>query len=357
MTRTALRPRPRRAPRLELLESRELLTGGGPSDQQLYMLSLLNLARTNPALMADRVTQNLDPNVQATLNYYNVDLNRVKQDIASTPAQPPLAWNDQLASAAQGHSQDMSDNGFQSHTGSDGSDSGTRLDRAGYTNRSSSGENAYAYATSVDEAMQAFLIDWGVASNGHRTNILQPGATGGSVYREVGIGLVQSNRSDFGPLVVTQDFGAQNGAKADLLGIAFNDSNNNNFFDPGEGQGNVTINALNLTTGRTTSVQTWDSGGYQMALDPGEYQVSAVVGNQVVQSQAVNIGSQNVEVDYNLSQLGQSATPVTSSTTPAPATPQPAAAAPSQPQATTAAASTTPSFDPSWITSWVTWKD
>lgn len=295
------RPNFRRNLRVESLESRELLTSGGPTAQQQYMVELLNQARMNPAAMADRVTSNLDANVQATVQYYNVDLNQVKHALASSAAKPPLAWNDQLAAAATGQSQDQANTGVQSHTGSDGSDLNTRLDRAGYGKRTTSGENAFAYSTSVDEGMEAFLIDWGVSSNGHRNNILQPNTPDDNVYREVGIGIVNTNRPGFGPKVITQDFGAQAGAKAELLGVAYNDPNHTHFYAPGQGRGDVTIEARNEATGKTVSVQTWDSGGYQIPLDPGTYKVTARVGDQVVRSQDVLVGSQNIKVDYDLS--------------------------------------------------------
>ena len=362
---------------LERLESRALLSSGGPSAQEEYMIQLVNEARTNPAAAAERVTTNLTADDLATINHYGVDINQVRQDIASSTAQPPLAWNAALEQAALGHSQDMSNNGFQSHTGSDGSSSLQRMQAAGYGNSSSTGENAYAYATSIDQAMKAFLIDWGVAGNGHRANILQPNVSANDAYREVGIGIVNSSTPGMGPLVITQDFGSQNGAKADLLGVAFNDLNGTNFYAPGEGQGNVEIDATNQATGQTTSVETWDaSGAYQMPLDPGSYQVTALVGNQVVRSQTVNIGTTNVEVDYNLSQPWQPQTqPQPQTTTPTPvvnntptptpvvnSTPTPTpvvvvpivtSSAPITPVATTTGAATPTS--PRWGWNWTSW--
>jgi uncharacterized protein YkwD len=46
---------------------------------------------------------------------------------------PPLAANAALATAAQAHSNDMANNNFFSHTGSDGSNPGQRISRAGYS--------------------------------------------------------------------------------------------------------------------------------------------------------------------------------------------------------------------------------
>ena len=187
--------------------------------------------------MADRITSNLDSDVTATVKHYNVDLNQVRKTIASAAPKQPLAWNDRLATAAQKHSQDQANNGFQSHTGSDGSDMNTRVDREGYGRRTSTAENAYAYAKSVDHAMKAFLIDWGVASAGHRNNILQPDTPDDSSYREVGIGIAASNRPDFGPNVVTQDFGSREGARANLLGVVFDDKNREHILRRGRGEG------------------------------------------------------------------------------------------------------------------------
>jgi uncharacterized protein YkwD len=44
-----------------------------------------------------------------------------------------LTWNDPLQSAAARHSSDMASHNFFSHTGSDGSNAGTRITQAGYT--------------------------------------------------------------------------------------------------------------------------------------------------------------------------------------------------------------------------------
>ena len=171
------RPAFRRSFRLESLESREVLSAGGPSAEAQSMLELINLARTNPAEAAERVTSNLDADVQATLSYYGVNLGAEKEAIARAAPRPAVGWSDVLAYTATRQTQDQVDTGVQSHTGADGSSLGQRLDRVGYTGRAADGENAYAYSKSVDHAMEAFLIDWGVDSRGHRNNLLQPNAT------------------------------------------------------------------------------------------------------------------------------------------------------------------------------------
>jgi uncharacterized protein YkwD len=296
----------RRVLRFENLESRQVLSGVGPTAQEQYMLQLINEARTDPAAAAQRIAANDTGTIQATLQYYGVNLSQTQQAISSAASQPPLAWNDQLASAAQSHSQDMANSGIQSHTGSDGSSPSQRIQQSGYTNASSNAENVYSYATSVDEAMEAFLIDWGVSGNGHRNNLLQPGVSAQNAFQSVGIGLVNTNNnSSYGPLVVTQDFGAQSGAQAQVVGVAFYDNNGNRFYAPGEGQGNVQIDAVNLATGQVFSTQTWDSGGYELSLAPGQYRLIASVNDEVVKTADLTVGSVNIEQDVILSDTWQ----------------------------------------------------
>lgn len=323
----------RRAPRLENLESRELLStvtaSEAPSPQAQEMLQILNMVRSNPQAAVQYLQQNVNSDISATLNYYGVNLQQTLQTIGSMKAQPPLAWSPQLAQAAQAHSQDMASGGFQAHNGSDGSTPPQRIATDGYNNAVSSGENVYAYASSVDQAMEAFLLDWGVSDAGHRTNILEPGVSSDNAYRDVGIGLVNGGNGGTGPLVVTQDFGTQGNEQAQVVGSAYNDPQGTGTFQPGSGVGGIDISAVNLSTGQVSSTQTWASGGYQFGLDPGNYQLIASQNGQVIRSQPLTIGSVNVERDINLSASGQGgsllgaiasaqvSTPAASSNTPA----------------------------------------
>ncbi|MFF9020350.1 CAP domain-containing protein [Streptomyces eurythermus] len=102
----------------------------------------------------------------------------------------PLILNPALTKAAQDHSADMAAHQNMSHTGSDGSDPGLRITRAGYA-WSSYGENvAYGYTTA-----EQVMTGW-MASPGHRANILNCG------FQEIGVGLAQPGS------YWTQDFGA-----------------------------------------------------------------------------------------------------------------------------------------------------
>jgi uncharacterized protein YkwD len=300
----------RRAPRFENLESRQLLSTGvtsqGPTNDEQLMLQLLNQARTNPAAAAQEISENITPTITATLNYYGVNLQATLNTIASATPQPPLAWNAQLAQAAQGHSQDMATNQYQSHTGSDGSSPQQRIQNTGYDNTTITGENVYAYSTSVQEAMEAFLLDWGVSDDGHRMNIQQPGTSAQNAYRDVGIALVNTSAgSSVGPIVATQDFGAQTNEQSQVVGVAYNDPNNTGLYTSGQGVGNVQIDAVNLATGQVSSTQTWSSGGYELALAPGQYQLIASQNNQVISSNKVTVGNVNIEQDVVMTNTWQ----------------------------------------------------
>jgi hypothetical protein len=343
----------RRSLRLESLESREMMASGGPSAQAQYMLELINLARTNPQQTADWVVSHAkaDPDIMATLDYFNVDLSKVAHDIAGSPARPALAWSDTLAGTATGQSNDQVRMGTQSHSGADGSSLTQRLDNAGYTNRVSAGENAYAYAKSVDHSMEAFLIDWGVASNGHRNNIMEPASDPENFYREVGIGIVKSSGSGVGPTVITQDFGRQANSKAEILGVVYNDDDHDHLYAPGEGVGDVEIDVINASTGATQVTRTWDAGGYQVAVNPGTYSVVARVNGQVVNINKVTVGDQNVKVDYDLSDPWRGGTVADNSGSPS----TPVAAKQQDVVTSGGTADTNTSFQTSWV-SWTASK-
>ena len=89
-------------------------------------------------------------------------------------ATAPVVWNDQLEQAALDHTEDMFTNNFLSHTGSDGSNPGTRIKRRGY-NYKTYGENiARGYQT------EKSVIEGWIKSPGHCRNIMNP------AYKEIG---------------------------------------------------------------------------------------------------------------------------------------------------------------------------
>ncbi|WP_428964160.1 CAP domain-containing protein [Micromonospora fluostatini] len=91
---------------------------------------------------------------------------------------PAVRTEGRLTTAAQRHSQDQADHRNMSHTGSDGSTVGDRLDRAGYS-WSTYGENVAINRASPEAVMEAWMN-----SPGHRANILN------CAFTELGVGMV-----------------------------------------------------------------------------------------------------------------------------------------------------------------------
>ncbi|WDZ87420.1 CAP domain-containing protein [Micromonospora cathayae] len=92
-----------------------------------------------------------------------------------------LSVDAKLTTAAQRHSEDQAAHKKMSHTGSDGSDAGDRLDRVGYDWRGY-GENV-AWNQQTPAAVMAAWMN----SAGHRANILN------CAFTEIGVGVARSN--------------------------------------------------------------------------------------------------------------------------------------------------------------------
>jgi hypothetical protein len=209
----------------------------GPTDLEQLLLEYVNAARLNPLGDAAHYVNGYtpltspDPGVQSAINFFGVSGPAFfAQMSALTPTQP-LAWNDAIAAASRAHSQAMINADSQSHQLPGEPGFGDRVTNAGY-NFSSLGENIFAFAQSMLYGHAGFMIDWGAGSDGmqtpagHRLNIMN------STFREIGIGVVADANpaTAVGPYVITEDLGrALNGPSVLLLGVAYNDTDNNNF--------------------------------------------------------------------------------------------------------------------------------
>ncbi len=91
------------------------------------------------------------------------------------PAVGPLQWNSQLAAAATNHSVDMAREGQLNHTGSDGSNAGTRLETVGY-DWQQYGENIASGFISSSAVLQAWINSPGHCRNLMGANFTEMGA-------------------------------------------------------------------------------------------------------------------------------------------------------------------------------------
>ncbi|NET69658.1 MAG: hypothetical protein F6K62_00945 [Sphaerospermopsis sp. SIO1G2] len=282
-----------------------------PTANEQYMLTLVNRMRINPADEYAILTN--DPSVQPVLSFFGVDLNVLQQQWDTLVPTNPLAWSDQLNLAADNHNQLMISFDQQSHQLPGEPGLGQRITNTGYQ-WIAAAENVFAFAESVFYGHAGFAIDWGDddnnPGNGFGTGIQNPAGHRNSImnsnYREIGIDIIEENdpNTSVGPLVITQNFGNRSAInnQAWLLGTVFEDLDGDTYYSLGEGLNNVVINVTGIQgTTFNDTLNTWDAGGYQILLNPGDYQVEFSQNGNILESETVNVGTENVLLDVNAS--------------------------------------------------------
>ena len=295
---------------IESLETRTLLSGSTPTNNEQYLLELINRARANPASEASR-------------DHINLNEGLPTGTITTAPKQP-LAFNPFLINSARGHSQDMIDHDFFAHEGSDGSVPEQRMAASGYsfetTNSRGSGENiAWSGSTSAQSAAQItattaqlhnnLFIDTNTPGRGHRTNILN------ASFKELGTGVISGGftyqGTTYNAVMATEDF-AFVLPSAFLTGVVYSDSvQDDDFYEPGEGLKGITIKAKRLSDNAIFSTKDFSTGGYTLSLAPGAYSVT-VSGKALGAAQTYNIviADQNLKLDIAKPGTNDSTLPV-----------------------------------------------
>ncbi|MEL7039575.1 MAG: CAP domain-containing protein [Cyanobacteria bacterium J06592_8] len=287
----------------------------GPSALEQEMIEMINRMRLDPASELPRLINSSDPNVNSAIDFFNVDINVLENQWSSLSAVSPLAWSDTLKDVATGNNNYQVSIDNTAHA----PNFGQRLTDAGYS-FSNGGENAFAKSQSVFYGHAAFAIDWGFTPTGiqnppgHRNSIMS------SNFRELGIEIRPENNAStaVGPLVMTQNFGnrfALNG-KSYLLGVIYDDqTTDDDFYTPGEGLDNVTVTAVDQSNSSNTVTSTnWSSGGYQLLLDPGTYEVTFSGDldgdgqSDDSYTETVTMSSDNVKLDLATDQLANNIT-------------------------------------------------
>jgi uncharacterized protein YkwD len=98
----------------------------------------------------------------------------------------PLAWNSLLLQAASGHSSDMAQNNYFSHTSLDGRTMVQRVVATGYT-YTALGENIAAGQSTVESV----ITGW-TNSPGHCQNLMNP------AFRDIAVACVRSDTASYG---------------------------------------------------------------------------------------------------------------------------------------------------------------
>lgn len=102
------------------------------------------------------------------------------------PPAPAVRWNEVLARAARGHSEDMASGNYFSHNSRDGAGPAARVERAGY-DYGRAAENIAAGQMTPEAAMTAW-----VTSPGHCANLMS------AEYTEMGVAMASNRHSSMG---------------------------------------------------------------------------------------------------------------------------------------------------------------
>lgn len=210
------------------------------SAAEQYAIELLNRAR-------------LDPAAEAAL--YKITLNKGLKAGAISPTQKQaLAPSQFLDKAATGHTSFMLKRDIFSHTGIGGSQPDDRMRKAGYRL-----DGAWSYAENIAfapangrDAVELIAYNhrqW-ILSPSHRVNVF------GGFSQEIGLSQIIGNFRGNRGSMATQNFGSR-GERAFVTGVAYNDTNGNNFYNIGEARRGVKIAVEGGSSANTAA-----AGGY-----------------------------------------------------------------------------------------------
>jgi uncharacterized protein YkwD len=256
---------------------------GDPTPEEQAHLEAINRARLNPAAEAARL---------------GIDLNEGLSDgtISDAPVQP-LTFNAGLLRAAYLHSKDMIISQYYSHNSLDGKAPSDRIQEAGYQYLACGENIAYSGSTAPMDEYETILgfhdalfLDEGVEGRGHRISILN------GEYKEAGIGAAYGFFDEYPySALFTCDFGASSLIPTSfLLGVVYDDQNNDGIYTAGEGIGNAEIVIEQSGFGTLTA----SAGGYGLPIAPGHYTIKATLPDSREATCEFTMADQNVKVDF-----------------------------------------------------------
>lgn len=257
-----------------------------PTPDETLILEYMNRFRSDPHAEADIILSRIKKGP-------GVDWKMFEKEMKQLKPSPPLVFNLGLLDSARKHSWYMIHNGLThdeipGRKGFTGRSPGDRMKAAGYEGFGS-GENAYAASLGAWHSHWGYIVDSGPGGSGgmqpgrgHRMNMVSPR------YREVGPGGVPYGK---GRMSVTHNFGTRNDRLAG--GVMYIDLNGNEFYDVGEGVGQVAI----IASDRTATVS-WSSGAYALKLKGRKtVTLTASIGGEKFSTRFPS-GAENVKFDW-----------------------------------------------------------
>ncbi len=303
-----------------------------PSADEQELLEQINRFRTDPQGELARIFSVYESDALVARNslvgdaiklnsYPKNSIPTFLNEWSSLSSTSPLAFSSALNSAAASHSSYMRQKNDVSHRCAGEDELAVRLAKAGFISGISSEDGQDVFGENIGGSflenggfsvasymLSAFAVDWGVPTHDHRDTMIN------ASYTEVGISVLQTAKL-IGPYVVTCDFGSSvDGARTDgayLLGVVYDDVDEDLFYDVGEGVRNATIVIERLDgSDDSVTISSWNSGGYQIFLTNGDYRVTVISSDSFANSisKTVSIGDGiNQKVDFRTSDVGESA--------------------------------------------------
>jgi hypothetical protein len=279
-----------------------------PNANEQQLMWLMNRARSNPTVEGiwfatihdryypfingcSRQTDDTDfCYIAGALNHWGVDLDLLQHEFVGYDPKPPAAFDVRLYKAAKAHSDYLISIDGQAHTGQF-----DRIDAQNFSYRRARG-NVFSYSLSANYGHAAFNIDWGPdggdgsgmqSPRGHRLSIMSIDGD----YTNVGyaVAVDSDSATDVGPLVITGNYceantAAQNHYNRFLVGTVWSDDDGDDFYDPGEGVGGVTVMPDHGVYYAVTS----DGGGYAVPItEPGKYEITFSGGGRALSEDVV----------------------------------------------------------------------
>jgi len=301
---------------------------GDPTGEEQMYLERINRARLRPLEEGFTLATSTLREIQEAYQFYNVDLQRVVDEIALYPVVQPLAFHRQLITAARGHTAYLLQNTIQEHeqrnpvNGEVVNTIESRITSAGYP-WNSIGESIYSFGTGPEQGHAAFEVDWGNGDGGvqrppgHRDN------NHSAEFREIGVGVLNGTNvritpavtnlvnsvpvvtpavtNKVGPHLVTLDFGRRSSSAPLVTGVAYYDVNTNGLYEAGEG---IPGFRIEVPQGGSFAV-TRRSGGYAAPGTPGANTVRYLFDGREIDSRNVTLVSgQNQKHDLVLPYSG-----------------------------------------------------
>lgn len=276
--------------------------GAHPDGVEQTMTWLINNARQDPSAEGIFLANTGDEDVNLAIDYFKVDLAMMQSEFNAIAPSPPVAFDRRLYEAAKAHSEHLIAIDGQAHDGQF-----ERITDAGFY-YDSCGGMVYSYAESAIHCHAGFNIDWGYGSGGmqtgrgHRMYLMNDG----HALWNIGYAAVpdNANTTSVGPLVVTGNLCSANTSSDNhynrfIVGTVWQDANNDDIYNAGEGLANVQV----MPDVGTFYAITGDAGGFAIPiLAEGTYHVTISGGEAPFQlTKDVIVGSDSVllDVDYN----------------------------------------------------------